>query len=76
MMSCTMVLTITQDVSIHWYKIFVKTTNKEETAKAQTKDIMTLGKGWAVDINPDDSAIAETVNAQVVDDTLTVLIDL
>jgi valyl-tRNA synthetase len=55
---------------------FVKITAGEELAMAQTKDIMTLGKGSAVDINPANDAIPESVGAQVVDDTLTVLIDL
>merc|ERR1719198_1128329 len=37
---------------------------------------MTLGMGSQVDVNPDESAIPETVGAQVVDDTLTIMIDL
>ena len=37
---------------------------------------MTLGKGSAVDVNVEDSSIPESVGTQIVDDTLTVLIDL
>ena len=55
---------------------FVKTADKEEVAKSQVKDIMTLGKGSAVDVNVEDSSIPESVGTQIVDDTLTVLIDL
>lgn len=55
---------------------FVKTTASEGTVKSQAKDIMTLGMGSQVDVNPDESAIPETVGAQVVDDTLTIMIDL
>ena len=48
----------------------------EEDARKQVKDIMTLGKASQVDINPEDSAVPDTIGTQIVDDTLTVLVDL
>jgi valyl-tRNA synthetase len=55
---------------------YIKMTTGVEEAKNQTKDIMTLGKASQVDINPEDSAIPASVGTQVVDDTLTVLVNL
>mmetsp|Transcript_13532 Transcript_13532/g.32653 ORF Transcript_13532/g.32653 Transcript_13532/m.32653 type:complete len:1067 (-) Transcript_13532:526-3726(-) len=53
---------------------FIKTMDAEEIVKAQIDDIMTLGKASKVDVNIDD--IPESVATSVVNDTLTVLIDL
>ena len=47
-----------------------------EAAKNQLDDIKTLGSAAKVDINPSDDAIPETCGTVVVDDTLTVMMDL
>lgn len=58
-------------------KYFVKISGPGEAAvRDQVKDIETLGKGSSVEINPDDSTIPATVGTVIVDDSLTVLIDL
>ena len=64
---------ITDKTLTHFY---LKMKTSAEAAKKQVKDIMTLGKASKVDINPDDSTIPETIGTQVVDDSLTVLVDL
>jgi len=53
---------------------FIKTMDAEDTIKAQIDDIVTLGKASKVDVNIDD--IPESVGTSVVNDTLTVSIDL
>jgi valyl-tRNA synthetase len=55
---------------------FIKTMDAEDIVKAQVDDIVTLGKASLVDVNIDEDAIPESVGASVVNDTLTVLIDL
>ena len=58
-------------------KYFIKATGTvEESARAQTDDIMTLGKGSSVSINVDDSDIPESVGTVIVDDQLTVMMDI
>lgn len=64
---------INNKVLTHFY---IKTTADEETAKAQTDDITTLGKASQVDVNPAADSIPESVGIQVVNDSITVLIDL
>jgi valyl-tRNA synthetase len=45
-------------------------------ARDQTDDIMTLGKGSSVDINPEDNAVPKSVSLVVIDDQTTLLMDL
>ncbi len=55
---------------------FIKMTDESQAAAAlsQVDDIKTLGSGSQVDINP--SEIPDTVGTMVVDDSITVLVDL
>jgi valyl-tRNA synthetase len=55
---------------------YIKMASGEEIAKAQTDDISTLGRGSEVHINPAPESIPQSVGAQVVSDSITVLIDL
>jgi len=57
---------------------FIKMTDEgqADAARAQADDIMTLGSGSQVDINPPDAEIPGTVGTMVVNDSLTVLVDL
>jgi valyl-tRNA synthetase len=57
---------------------FVKITGDAniEAATSQTSDIMTLGKASKVDINPAEDTIPQTVGTVIIDDSLTVLMDL
>jgi len=55
---------------------FIKMTEGADVAKAQVDDIMTLGCGSQVDINLSDESIPETVGTMVVNDSITVLVDL
>ena len=56
---------------------YVKITGAgEAVAMQQTADIMTLGKASQVEINPADGSIPETVGTVVIDDSLTVNMDL
>jgi len=48
----------------------------EAQVKGQVDDIKTLGKASAVDVNPDDSDIPQSVGISIVDDQTTVLMDL
>lgn len=48
----------------------------ENAAKDQTSDIMTLGVAASVQVNPDEGSIPKTVGTVIVDDCLTVLMDL
>ena len=48
----------------------------EDVLKAQSDDIATLGKASKVDVNLAEDSIPETVGTSIVNDTLTVLIDL
>jgi valyl-tRNA synthetase len=48
----------------------------EAAAKSQVDDIATLGKASKVEINPASGTIPETVGTVVIDDTLTVFMDL
>merc|ERR1712127_1163908 len=55
---------------------FIKMTDESQarSALAQVDDIMTLGSGSQVDINPPD--IPDTVGTMVINDSITVLVDL
>jgi len=55
---------------------YVKMTAGEEATTAQSDDIATLGRASKVDVNPPADSIPESVGAQVVNDTITVLVDL
>jgi valyl-tRNA synthetase len=56
---------------------YVKITGPGEVfAQSQSADVATLGKASKVDINPADDTIPDSVGTIVVDDTLTVLMDL
>jgi len=55
---------------------FIKISRDDDVAKKQTADILTLGKGSKLDVNLPDDQIPETVGIQVVDNHVTVLIDL
>ena len=57
---------------------FVNITGDSNIAaiQAQTSDIVTLGKASKVDINPPADSIPETVGTIIVDDSLTLLMDL
>eukprot|EP00934_Nitzschia_sp_Nitz4_P004454 Nitzschia sp. Nitz4//scaffold257_size48314//3811//7283//NITZ4_007084-RA/size48314-snap-gene-0.22-mRNA-1//1//CDS//3329544433//4444//frame0 len=55
---------------------YLKMSSGEEVAKAQTDDIMTLGRASAVDVNPPEESIPQSVGALIVNDAITVLIDL
>ncbi len=55
---------------------YIKMTSGEEIAKAQADDISTLGRASAVDVNPSPGSIPQSVGAQVVNDAISVLIDL
>ena len=58
-------------------KYYIKISGPGEAAlRDQTMDIDTLGKGSSVEINPEDSAIPSSVGTVIVDDSLTVLMDL
>jgi valyl-tRNA synthetase len=48
----------------------------EHFARDQTDDIMTLGKGSSVDVNPEDCAVPKSVSLVVIDDQTTLLMDL
>eukprot|EP00569_Conticribra_weissflogii_P003433 CAMPEP_0171335086 /NCGR_PEP_ID=MMETSP0878-20121228/5099_1 /TAXON_ID=67004 /ORGANISM="Thalassiosira weissflogii, Strain CCMP1336" /LENGTH=1096 /DNA_ID=CAMNT_0011836297 /DNA_START=109 /DNA_END=3399 /DNA_ORIENTATION=- len=48
----------------------------EDAAKSQTDDIKTLGKASAVDINLDEESIPKSVGIVVVDEQMTVLMDI
>jgi valyl-tRNA synthetase len=57
---------------------FIKMTDKDQAAAAleQVDDIKTLGSGSQVDINPPDADIPDSVGTMVVNDSMTVLVDL
>lgn len=55
---------------------YIKMSSGEEIAKNQADDIATLGRASAVDVNPPAESIPEAVGAQVVNDTITVMVDL
>jgi valyl-tRNA synthetase len=55
---------------------FIKSMDAEDVIKAQVDDIVTLGKASQVDVNIAEDSIPETVGTSVVNNTLTVLIDL
>jgi valyl-tRNA synthetase len=55
---------------------YIKIAVGEDFAKAQTDDIMTLGKGSQVDINPSDDKIPDSVGTVIVNDSLTLHVDL
>jgi valyl-tRNA synthetase len=57
---------------------FVKMTDEGQAAAALTQvdDIKTLGSGSQVDINPPDANVPDTVGTMVVNDSMTVLVDL
>jgi valyl-tRNA synthetase len=48
----------------------------KDAAEQQTFDIQTLGKASAVDINPEDSKVPGTIGTTIVDNELTVLMDV
>jgi len=51
-------------------------TEGADVIQTQVDDIMTLGSGSQVDINPPDEDIPDSVGTMVVNDTITVLVDL
>lgn len=55
---------------------FIKMTEGADTIQAQVDDIMTLASGSKVDINPPDTDIPDTVGTMVVNNAITVLVDL
>jgi valyl-tRNA synthetase len=55
---------------------FIKMTSGEEVAKAQADDIATLGKASKVDVNISAESIPESTGIQIVNDSITVLVDL
>lgn len=55
---------------------FIKSMDLEDVLKAQSDDIATLGKASKVDVNLAEDSIPESVGTSIVNDTLTVLIDL
>ena len=57
---------------------FIKMTDEGQAAAAleQVDDIKTLGSGSQVDINPSDGDIPDSVGTMVVNDSMTVLVDL
>jgi len=57
---------------------FIKMTDEGQAAAAleQVDDIMTLGSGSKVDINPPDGDVPGSVGTMVVNDSMTVLVDL
>lgn len=56
---------------------FIKATGSAEVAaRDQLGDIATLGRGQSVLINPDDSTVPPSVGTVVVDESVTVLMDL
>jgi valyl-tRNA synthetase len=55
---------------------FIKITEREEVAKDQSDDIMTLGCGSCVDINVPDEEIPDSVGTMIVNDSITVLVDM
>jgi valyl-tRNA synthetase len=55
---------------------FIKMTSGKEVAKAQATDIATLGKASQVDVNPPAESIPESTGIQVVNDAITVMVDL
>jgi len=57
-------------------KFFIKTTSNEADIKAQVDDIKTLGKASSVDINVDESLIPKAHGIDVVNDQITVLMDI
>jgi len=59
-------------------QFFVKVASgpAEDAARAQTDDIITLGRAKKVDVNPAESEIHESIGIVVIDDQSTVLMDL
>lgn len=58
-------------------KYFLKTSGSVEvSSRAQSDDILTLGKGESLAINPPESEIPQTVGTVIVDDQLTVMMDI
>jgi len=55
---------------------FIKISEGADVVQAQVDDIMTLGSGSQVDINPLDGNIPDSVGTMVVNDAVTVLVDL
>jgi len=55
---------------------YIKVTDGEEVAKAQADDIKTLGRGSQVDINVPDESIPDSVGTIIVNDSITLLVDL
>mmetsp|Transcript_17994 Transcript_17994/g.29072 ORF Transcript_17994/g.29072 Transcript_17994/m.29072 type:complete len:1073 (+) Transcript_17994:108-3326(+) len=55
---------------------YLKVTEGDDVVKAQKDDIMTLGKGSEVEINPPEESIPDSVGTIIVNDSLTVLVDL
>jgi valyl-tRNA synthetase len=55
---------------------FIKITEGEEVPRAQADDIMTLASGSQVDINKPDEEIPNSVGTIIVNDSITLLVDL
>ena len=55
---------------------YIKVTDAEDVIKAQADDVMTLGKGSKVDVNIPDDQIPDSVGTIVVNDSITLLVDL
>mmetsp|Transcript_56278 Transcript_56278/g.136426 ORF Transcript_56278/g.136426 Transcript_56278/m.136426 type:complete len:1085 (-) Transcript_56278:2657-5911(-) len=55
---------------------FIKMTEGADIATAQADDIANLGKGSKVDINPPDGTIPESVGTMVVNNSVTLYVDL
>lgn len=66
---------ISNKVLTHFF-VKVASGRPEDAAKSQTDDIKTLGKASAVDINLDEESIPKSVGIVVVDEQMTVLMDI
>lgn len=66
---------IANKVLTHFY-IKVATGPNEDAANAQADDIKTLGKASIVDVNHDEDSIPKSVGIVVVDEGMTVLMDI
>jgi len=65
---------IANKVSTHFFVHI--TGEKEQMLRNQLDDIKTLGKASALDINPDDASVPQSVGLIVIDDQTKVLMDL
>ena len=57
-------------------KFYIKVADGEEIVRAQSDDIMTLGKGSSIEVNVEEASLPKEVAIDVVDDQTTILMDI